>query len=494
MRLVSCIQITLIVCLMAVVNATCGKAYGQTRYYPTEAMNPLLFGLSFFGSGGGGGLGDGNYLVEQIVKAQPEGFTIYDVSSASDDATLVVAGGIGSPDALSQKIPELEVAINKAVELTSQVKPTSLLSVETGPVNSLLSVLINLNNENRIYDLDGAGRSVPSLTNLSYAHQNVYPISPISLAAAPSDASKPPPAVHTFTNVKDAGEAETQIRQLISQNPQFGQLAGLALWKQTGQQLKSSPYVVSGTFDKSFQVGTVLFNSRNNLSELVQYLIPVMESLRLPVISYGKGVLRDVTSQTKGGFDLGIVTVELESEGLPIQLKIYNKNENLVSILAFPSNAEDGAVELNSLLISAPTVMSYLINPPGSSSYIPLNNGDDLKQLIGQEIVVIWSTPDILLYDNSLGWLDSFRQQIDTLQLPFRPQICPNPTNQEDPWYGCMLSDSNDNTLAWFVEQEFSDYYSDINTTYQNSNKGIDLATLPKVIRDALEKRWTIDE
>ena len=196
----------------------------------------------------------------------------------------------------------------------------------------------------------------------------------------------------------------------------------------------------------------------------------------------------------KGGGDLGIVTVELESEGLPIQLKIYNKNENLVSILAFPSNAEDRAVKLNSLLISAPTVMSYLINPPGSSSYIPLNNGDDLKQLIGQEIVVFWSTPDILLYDNSLGWLDSFRQQIDTLQLPFRPQICPNPTDLEDPWYGCMLSDSKDNTLAWFVEQEFSNYYSDINTNYQNSDKSIDLATLPKVIRDALEKRWTMDE
>ena len=252
--------------------------------------------------------------------------------------------------------------------------------------------------------------------------------------------------------------------------------------------------MISGTFDKSFQVGTVLFNSRNNLSELVQYLIPVMESLRLPVISYGKGVLRDVTSQTKGGFDLGIVTVELESEGLSIQLKIYNKNENLVSILAFPSNADDGALELNSLLITAPTVMSYLINPPGSSSYIPLNNGDDLKQLIGQEIVVIWSTPDILLYDNSLGWLDSFRQQIDSLQLPFRPQICPNPNNLDDPWYGCLQSDSNDNTLAWFVEREFSNYYSDIHTTYQKSNKGLGLATLPKVIRVALDKRWTIDE
>ena len=368
MRQVLRILTYLIVGLLSFGNSTSVSAFGQSQNYPPEAMNPLLFGLSFFGSGGGGGFNDGNYLIGQIIKTSPSGFTIFDVESIDSGETLVVAGGIGSPNALSQKIPELEVAINKAVDLTSPTKPSSLLSVETGPVNSLLSVLINLNNNNRIYDLDGAGRSVPSLTNLSYAHQSVYPINPISLAAAPADPNKPPPATHTFTNVKDAADAEAQIRQLISQNPQFGQLAGLALWTQTGQQLKSSPYVIGGTFDKAFQVGTVLYNSRNSLPELLGNLAPVMESLRLPVISSGYGILKDVTSQTKGGFDLGIVTVELENYGLPVELKIYNKNENLVSILTFPTKETEGEFSFDSLLISAPAVMSYLINPKGTSS------------------------------------------------------------------------------------------------------------------------------
>lgn len=484
----------LVLGLLSFVNSTNVFAFGQSQNYPPEAMNPLLFGLSFFGSGGGGGFNDGNYLIGQIIKTSPTGFTIFDVNSIDSGETLVVAGGIGSPNALSQKIPELEVAINKAVELTSAVKPSSLLSVETGPVNSLLSVLINLNNNNRIYDLDGAGRSVPSLTNLSYAHQNVYPITPITLAAAPDDPSKPPPATHTFTNVKDAADAETQIRQLISQNPLFGQLAGLALWTQNGQQLKSSPYVIGGTFDKSFQVGTVLYNSRNNLPELMKNLEPVMESLRLPIISSGYGILKDVTTQTKGGFDLGIVTVEIENYGSPVQLKIYNKNENLISILTFPTVETDGNLSFDSLLISAPAVISYLVNRPSTTSFVPLNNGDDLKSLIGQEIVVVWSTPNIQLYDNSNGWLGSFRQQIDTLQLPFRSQICPNPTNLDDPWYGCMLSNSNDNSLEWFVNQEFSEYFDSIQTLYEYSDWKEDSTRLPKVISEALSTIWNNED
>ena len=440
-------------------------SYAQSTDYNPDQLEEMLYGLSFLGSGGGGGFGDGMTLLQTIATTHPNGITIENFSQIVTDDQYIVAGGIGAPDALSSKIPELIVAINAAIDLASPTQPSSIFSVESGPVNSFLAVAINLANGTPIFDGDGAGRSVPSLTNLSYANQADYPIAPVALAAAPATPSDPPPATKVFTTTQNAAQAEEQIRELISMDPRFGQIAGLALWKQKGDDFEHAPFI-PGTFDLAFRVGEVLKANDTDFFTMIHTLEPLLDFEGRSVIASGLGVLDDVSTETVGGFDIGTVSVLIQDDAEQVPVKIYNKNENIFSVIAFPSASPIGTEEVNAIFVTAPSLISYVLKDPNTGKFVPLNNGDDLTKHIGAEIGLIWSLPDNRLFDEQNGWLESFRTQIESIGFPFPAPICPNLNNLSDPWSGCVLSNDADPSLALFVQSEFQSQFPSIPTTY----------------------------
>ncbi|CAI8363472.1 MAG: Uncharacterised protein [Hyphomonas sp. TMED17] len=156
-----------------------------------QNMDRLLYGLGFGASGGGGGYTIGLSLVEAIKRLIPvENRVRYDVDTAADDEFLVMAGGIGEPSAITPttifKFAEyIDVAIAQ-YEKDHGFKVTGLLPVEAGPVNALLAMYYGwARSQNdpgfKVYNVDGDGRAVPSLTNLVFGY-NDYPIAPVYLA------------------------------------------------------------------------------------------------------------------------------------------------------------------------------------------------------------------------------------------------------------------------------------------------------------------------
>ncbi len=398
------------------------------KTYSIQDLENISIGASFLGSGGGGAFSDSQAILDKIASTGTTEFPIYDVSEAEDTEYLCVAGGIGSPDALSGKLDELITAIGIAITQlnTSSNKITGVLSVETGAVNTMLSILISIKLNLKLYDCDGAGRAVPSLTNLTYANDESYPVSPVSLVSAPSSPAAKP-EVETILTVPSAGDAETIIRPVIS-NPVFGQMGGLALWRQTGAELKNSN-VVKNTFDLALSVGEIITKNQSDYSALIDQLGNIVD-----IQLTGLGVLSNFQEITGGGFDTGVTTIAYSYPkwGIFTNIYILNKNENLITYFDnYP------------IVISAPNLMCYLIKED-DGKFWPLTNGDPLGKYIGKEIGLFILSANDKLYDTDTGMLQSFNKILQTVNYygPVIPNIL-NPSEFDDQFKSLMEKFNN---------------------------------------------------
>ncbi|MEM6912864.1 MAG: DUF917 family protein [Pseudomonadota bacterium] len=415
-------------------------ALAQTTHYDPGELNEMLYGLSFLASGGGGGFGDGQIIIENILDKSPSGIDIQDASGIQSTDTLIVGAGIGSPESLDDNLEGLIVAVNASIGIVlGQTPATSVLSVESGPANAFIAALINVENGSPIFDGDGAGRSVPSLTNTVYSDQTVYPIAPVAIAAAPTDPSMPPPATMEWdsSEVPDAAAAEDKIRDLISTDPAYDSVAGLALWEQTGTEFAAAPFI-EGTYALASAIGSIMKANDTDFFRTVADLEPLLDLRGRSILGADLGTISSVTSQTIGGFDVGTLTADLSRDGRTVTADIKSENENLLSTLTF-TDPDSG--DVTSVVVTAPTLISFVVRDPDTNLFVPYNNGDDLSQYINQDIGIIWSLADQRLYGNATGGLlDTFRTQLAT--VGYTGPICPNINNLMDPWDGCITGPS----------------------------------------------------
>ncbi|MEO1042965.1 MAG: DUF917 family protein [Pseudomonadota bacterium] len=421
-------------------------AHAGSTYYNSNDLQDMLYGFSILASGGGGGLGDGQIILNEILSASPGGINIQDASDISNWNTLIVGAGIGSPEALDNNVSGLITAVNAAIDLVGGPNPTSILSVESGPANSFIAALINVTNGYPIYDGDGAGRSVPSLTNTLYdSNYSGISISPVAIAAAPDEPGDEPPASKVWTWIPNADVAEQEIRDEISTNPAYGSVAGLALWQHSGSQNNNNSFV-SGTYKLAADIGEVVRDNPYNFDQIVSNLEPIMAAAGRSIYGAELGTITDVSSYTQGGFDIGEVDINFTPPGGNNYTGVIkSENENLLTELTF---WDATAGKSKTFLVTAPALISFVIKDPSTNKFIPYNNGDDLEQYEGRQIGVIWSKADNRLYDWGSGLLPSFQTQLGT--VGYYGSVCPNLANQGNAWSGCVLNGSNtDNTSSW---------------------------------------------
>ena len=263
-------------------------------------------GLSIKGSGGGGGFMDGLEILDKISEID-----IYDISSVEDDKLYIVAGGIGAPTALKKNLDSLITSIVASANELATLKGKKLggvLSVESGPANAMIAMLISKELKLPLINADGAGRSVPSLTNLSYAHEN-YSINPTVLTSVTET-----PAIIKVLHPKDASDAEKKIRIEISE---IGNIGGLALWAQTGSELKASS-IVKNTYSEAFILGIYTYYGMFYDTE---YLKMYFDHYGGYISSY-MGILTDFKSiYREEGFDKTTLTCDH-----PCRTKYYHRS------------------------------------------------------------------------------------------------------------------------------------------------------------------------
>jgi DUF917 family protein len=346
------------------------QLHGSTTLSVTDLQN-LLVGLGFAATGGGGGYQIGQALVAAIIRdIPPSQWVLYDLSSASDSDYAVMAGGIGAPSAITPStILDFAGYADLAIQAytnNEHVKVNALVPVEAGPVNALLALYLGWKNGYKVFDCDGAGRAVPSLTNLVYAYDG-YPIAPVWLAGKINGETTP---VLLSPAPADAGAAEEAIRVLLQDK--MNEAAALVCWGQTGAQLRNSAYVLPGTLSNLISLGRDLVATGFTKAGLLSYL-----QGRSDVVATYSGILNAIKPNTGGGYDDGYLYISAD-DGFPY--RIHYLNENMIVY-------RDGAI--TTAVGTAPSAIPMLFQPGGSGAFQLLNNGDDLlsRDVVNHPIV-----------------------------------------------------------------------------------------------------------
>jgi len=369
-------------------------------------LHNLLYGLGFAASGGGGGYLIGEALVKAIIRdIDPSRWVLHDVASAADGDFAVMAGGIGAPSAITpDTILDFVGYANLAIQAysnNSQVVINALVPVEAGPVNALLALYLGWKMGYKVFDCDGAGRAVPSLTNLVFGY-NSYPIAPVWLAGVIQGSPtpllvSPPPA--------DAAAAEGAIRDNLGQ---FGDAAGLVCWGQTGAQLRTSSHLLAGTLSRLVAFGAAAAATGFTKDALVAFL-----KSRPEVIAVYSGVVKAIQPGSQPGYDDGYVIVGGDTGG---QFQIHYLNENMI--------VTSGASGQN-IVATAPSGIAMMFQPNGAGSYLLLNNGDNLPQqsVIGFPMIFAVMKESCTLFNSPVG--DSFAAVLSSPPFNYKKPFVP---------------------------------------------------------------------
>ncbi len=342
-----------------------------------SALEDILNGAAFFGSGGGGSRKMGQDLIDEILQ-HAETVHLIDVNDVGADQWGAIVAGIGAPNASQDQDSEtrtyrlrtsifkalhgIEQSPIKAFELLEQILGKQFsytLSGETGTANIFIAMLAAVSKQIPIVDCDGAGRSVPELSMTTYAATGID-VSPCPLV------SEKDGDVKSVLYAKTSSDMESLIRPIIS-TEQFGQQGGIATYAHNGQTMHDKQSVIPGTISRAWRLGSILREARERGGDPVEAALAFFEGSAFELF---RGGICDVSEQTQGGFDRGIVTLKNGDR----EVYVIYQNETL---MAWRNDSSQP-------IAMAPDLICYL-TPDG----IPLTNADDLKKKQGQELVLI---------------------------------------------------------------------------------------------------------
>ncbi len=266
----------------------------------------------FLASGGGGPISLKKAMVELLVKEGP--VVMASVDKVGDDDLVAVVAGAGSPATLQQQggIASLAEASTKALTSLQQAvgkKVNYIVAIETGAGNTLLPMAAAVRLKIPVVDGAGARRSVPSITMCTFGE---LPISPMRLVDEHLNV--------IGLDIPRPKQAEDPLMNLISL-PQFGNLAGLAMWPMSGKVAKAQ--TSRGTVSYSLRLGQKLREARSNGSDPVAVATKFVTGYKL-----FEGTLKDVETHEVNSFDFTVVVLENKSGK---RLRLYGQNETLIA-------------------------------------------------------------------------------------------------------------------------------------------------------------------
>jgi hypothetical protein len=250
----------------------------------------------------------------------------------------------------------------------------------------------------KLYDCDGAGRAVPSLTNLLFDFEGIS-FSPSAQASI--DASQ--------TNVDNTWANGTQgeagLRDVIAG---YGGAIGLAAWPQSGATL-SRASLVQGTYGTAATRGNQTYSLRGSPAALVSYLAAMAPNAEFSGLTW-RATFNEIFRDPDGlanGYDKGYIVFGRDTIESGAEYRMYFLNENL--FISRHSSA-DGAF-LGYIATAPSTIACYFSdpNPPTSlqcnpGDFIPYNTGDNniIETLTEQEVIVSVSSPSTILYQEAV--------------------------------------------------------------------------------------------
>lgn len=330
-----------------------------------EDLEDLITGLKFFGTGGGGSARDGLRLLQQEVD---EGRAIrwVDVESIPDDAWTVRVSNTGSAAGESeddrQKRHDLGLgeptetrnhgqALKELSKYTGRTIDT-LIPPELGARNTSVTLALGAYLGLQVADADYAGRAIPELANTTPCVLG-YSICPIA-------------AVDRWGNtciIKKAQGyrvAERFARHMAMASFGYTGLAGFLLDGRTAKKA-----AIAGTLTESLELGHAIRRAGEKGEDPVAEIVTCTGG---SVIFTGE--IRRTEASNHDGFLWGEYFIEGDRDFKGKTLKVWFKNENLVSWL-------DGKP-----YVTCPDLISLVETGAG----LPLSN---TEVTVGQKVVAV---------------------------------------------------------------------------------------------------------
>jgi DUF917 family protein len=318
-----------------------------------EQLGYILNGACILGSGGGGPISVGQQVIQQIGNHP---VTLVSADSVSATAMTAVSAFVGSPDAAANQELNFSVATSAFNALARNVNKTFsyVLPGEVGAGNSLIPMVVAVENDIPIIDAAGACRAIPGFLMVTYAAAGI-PASPMVLTDG-----KSPVTVSCGNPI-----ADPVVRGIISGGA-FQQDAGIAFWSMNGQTMNQA--AIKGMTTLAMNIGQALAKAIIYKTDPVAAVRAYMTK---PNYILCTGKIVSASETTSGGFDFGTVVIKADDGST---ITIYNQNENLI---AFSDQSP-------APLAMGPDLICYLTKNGQAFSNADID--DEIKQ---QEVVVI---------------------------------------------------------------------------------------------------------
>lgn len=329
------------------------------RVIGKREMEDLLNGAAFFSSGGGGPRDMAERMLADVVESRAP-ISLQALDSVDPKGIYAVTAYLGAPAAgAAEQTFEAPTNAVRRLELVLRNKLSGIVPVEVGAVSCFAPITVAARLGIPVIDGDGAGRSVPEMTMLTYAVECSH-IAPVVMATEHDKAEQGHSVV---LHVADAGQAEELARPIVA-SATFGNVGGLALWAMTGEQLQRS--AIGGTLTEAMSFGAALRQARESGQDPVSVVLGLLKGTGALLL---RGRVVKMEQQTSGGFDCGLI--ELEPDGGGPLVSLYNQNESLIAWRA----------DRSSPLLMGPDLLCY-VTPDGRGMSNP-----DL--VVGQEVALI---------------------------------------------------------------------------------------------------------
>ncbi|QUX90101.1 hypothetical protein CYL31_01225 [Marinomonas sp. A3A] len=312
----------------------------------TEALFNIVNGSTLLASGGGGSIKTAYSFVSQIIETGKT-ITLSSSNKMKNSDYGVVVGAMGSPESF-EKIG-LQGAEKRAVEvmqdLNESKKITFTISVETGS-NIFVAMLAAAKTLDPalIIDADGAGRSVPTLSCLSYSSQiNITPF--VVLNAPHGKALVEGNIVLNLPHISDedtggaakkkaqASIIENMVRPILSSEGSFDGVGAISGWIMNGDQAQSA--LVPNTISMAQSIGGALNQFATDGKNVVHLIAAFLKlEFGIPLYSLSENnapfTLTSKESVSQGGFDFNKLSFTQTVNDRVRELIVINQNENLL--------------------------------------------------------------------------------------------------------------------------------------------------------------------
>lgn len=335
-------------------------------------MDHILNGAAFFSSGGGGPRRMAERMLAD-VRRRVDHVSLQTLASVEPEGVYAVTAYLGAPEAgAEEQTYEAPTNAVRRLEGTLGKKLSGVVPVEIGAVSCSAPMTVAARLGIPVIDCDGAGRSVPEMTMLTYAVRCGH-IAPVVMA---TEHAKDVEGQSVVLHLADAAQAEEMARPIVS-SATFGNLGGLALWAMTGAELRGA--AVGGTVSWAQHLGAALERAREERRDPVPVILEFLQGTGALLF---RGRVTKVQQTTAGGFDCGLI--EIMGEGGE-RVVIYNQNESLIA----------WRKDRSAPLIMSPDLMCYVTPRGRGMSNADLVTGEELA-LIGVEARPDLKAPEIV--------------------------------------------------------------------------------------------------